>query len=199
VLFSGGAPGGIRTPDPRIRSADRPVRPVSSGAVVAAQVPGPVRRFRPGPGGAGQRNDHENDHRARVPCPVQWARRAIRCAVAIPQELRAEGVEVRIGLLAGEVELGGDDLGRIAVSPCPPTRDVPPRPPVGSDARNGSANHAFGRCWSPAIRGRRPWMRWAPRQPVRAPTSSSSAGCWRPSNPRQHDYRDHDVQPRPWP
>jgi hypothetical protein len=23
-------------------------------------------------------------------------------------------------------------------------RDVPPRPPVGSDARNGSANHAFG-------------------------------------------------------
>jgi hypothetical protein len=64
--------------------------------------------------------------------------------VAIPQELRAEGVEVRIGLLAGEVELGGDDLGRIAVSPFPPTRDVPPRPPVGSDARNGSANHAFG-------------------------------------------------------
>jgi class 3 adenylate cyclase len=41
--------------------------------------------------------------------------RAIRCAVAIRQELRAEGVEVRIGLHAGEVELRGDDVGGIAV------------------------------------------------------------------------------------
>jgi class 3 adenylate cyclase len=35
--------------------------------------------------------------------------------VAIRQELRAEGVEVRIGLHAGEVELRGDDVGGIAV------------------------------------------------------------------------------------
>jgi DNA-binding NarL/FixJ family response regulator len=41
--------------------------------------------------------------------------RAIRCAVAIRQELRAEGVEVRVGLHAGEVELRGDDVGGIAV------------------------------------------------------------------------------------
>ncbi len=41
--------------------------------------------------------------------------RAIRCAVAIREELRAEGVEVRIGLHAGEVELRGDDVGGIAV------------------------------------------------------------------------------------
>jgi DNA-binding NarL/FixJ family response regulator len=41
--------------------------------------------------------------------------RAIRCAVAIRQELRAEGVEVRIGLHCGEVELRGDDVGGIAV------------------------------------------------------------------------------------
>jgi DNA-binding NarL/FixJ family response regulator len=41
--------------------------------------------------------------------------RAIRCAVAIRQGLRAEGVEVRIGLHAGEVELRGDDVGGIAV------------------------------------------------------------------------------------
>jgi DNA-binding NarL/FixJ family response regulator len=41
--------------------------------------------------------------------------RAIRCAMAIRQELRAEGVEVRIGLHCGEVELRGDDVGGIAV------------------------------------------------------------------------------------
>jgi DNA-binding NarL/FixJ family response regulator len=41
--------------------------------------------------------------------------RAIRCAVAIKEELRAEGVEVRIGLHSGEVELRGDDVGGIAV------------------------------------------------------------------------------------
>ena len=35
------APGGTRTPVVRIRSADTPVRPVLSGAVVAAQVPAP--------------------------------------------------------------------------------------------------------------------------------------------------------------
>jgi class 3 adenylate cyclase len=41
--------------------------------------------------------------------------RAIRCAVAIRDELRREGVEVRVGLHAGEVELRGDDVGGIAV------------------------------------------------------------------------------------
>jgi DNA-binding NarL/FixJ family response regulator len=41
--------------------------------------------------------------------------RAIRCALAIRDALRAEGVEVRIGLHAGEVELRGDDVGGIAV------------------------------------------------------------------------------------
>jgi DNA-binding NarL/FixJ family response regulator len=41
--------------------------------------------------------------------------RAIRCAVAIRDELHAEGVEVRIGLHSGEVELRGDDVGGIAV------------------------------------------------------------------------------------
>jgi DNA-binding NarL/FixJ family response regulator len=41
--------------------------------------------------------------------------RAIRCAVAIRDELRGQGVEVRIGLHSGEVELRGDDVGGIAV------------------------------------------------------------------------------------
>jgi DNA-binding NarL/FixJ family response regulator len=41
--------------------------------------------------------------------------RAIRCAVAIRDQLRVEGVELRIGLHAGEVELRGDDVGGIAV------------------------------------------------------------------------------------
>jgi DNA-binding NarL/FixJ family response regulator len=42
--------------------------------------------------------------------------RAIRCALVIRDELRAEGVELRIGLHAGEVELRGDDVGGIAVN-----------------------------------------------------------------------------------
>jgi DNA-binding NarL/FixJ family response regulator len=42
--------------------------------------------------------------------------RAIRCAIAIRQALEAEGVEVRIGLHSGEVELRGDDVGGIAVN-----------------------------------------------------------------------------------
>jgi DNA-binding NarL/FixJ family response regulator len=42
--------------------------------------------------------------------------RAIRCAVAIRDALEAEGVDVRIGLHAGEVELRGDDVGGIAVN-----------------------------------------------------------------------------------
>jgi class 3 adenylate cyclase len=41
--------------------------------------------------------------------------RAIRCALAIRDALRAEGVEVRIGLHSGEVELRGNDVGGIAV------------------------------------------------------------------------------------
>ncbi|HWC71355.1 MAG TPA: response regulator [Actinomycetota bacterium] len=41
--------------------------------------------------------------------------RAIRCAVAIRDALAAEGVQVRIGLHAGEVELRGADVGGIAV------------------------------------------------------------------------------------
>jgi class 3 adenylate cyclase len=41
--------------------------------------------------------------------------RAIRCAGAIREAMRAEGVDVRIGLHAGEVELRGDDVGGIAV------------------------------------------------------------------------------------
>ena len=41
--------------------------------------------------------------------------RAIRCAVAIRDALASEGVQVRIGLHAGEVELRGDDVGGIAV------------------------------------------------------------------------------------
>jgi DNA-binding NarL/FixJ family response regulator len=41
--------------------------------------------------------------------------RAIRCAVAIRDRLRALGIEVRIGVHSGEVELRGDDVGGIAV------------------------------------------------------------------------------------
>jgi DNA-binding NarL/FixJ family response regulator len=41
--------------------------------------------------------------------------RAIRCASAIREAMQAEGVDVRIGLHAGEVELRGDDVGGIAV------------------------------------------------------------------------------------
>src|SRR5262245_13832208 len=41
--------------------------------------------------------------------------RAIRCACAIERELRSIGINVRIGLHAGEVEVIGDDVGGIAV------------------------------------------------------------------------------------
>jgi DNA-binding NarL/FixJ family response regulator len=41
--------------------------------------------------------------------------RAIRCAVSIRDGLRADGIEVRIGLHSGEVELRGEDVGGIAV------------------------------------------------------------------------------------
>jgi DNA-binding NarL/FixJ family response regulator len=42
--------------------------------------------------------------------------RAIRCAVDIRDGLRTEGLDVRIGLHSGEVELRGDDVGGIAVN-----------------------------------------------------------------------------------
>ncbi len=42
--------------------------------------------------------------------------RAIRCAVGVRDALRALGVDVRIGLHAGEVELRGGDIGGIAVN-----------------------------------------------------------------------------------
>jgi DNA-binding NarL/FixJ family response regulator len=42
--------------------------------------------------------------------------RAIRCAISIREALRAVGVDVRIGLHSGEVELRGNDVGGIAVS-----------------------------------------------------------------------------------
>ena len=42
--------------------------------------------------------------------------RAIRCALSIRDELRAVGVDVRIGLHSGEVELRGNDVGGIAVN-----------------------------------------------------------------------------------
>jgi pimeloyl-ACP methyl ester carboxylesterase len=41
--------------------------------------------------------------------------RAIRCGLAIAEAARAQGLEVRIGLHSGEVELMGDDVGGIAV------------------------------------------------------------------------------------
>ncbi|MFB3739404.1 MAG: adenylate/guanylate cyclase domain-containing protein, partial [Candidatus Velamenicoccus archaeovorus] len=41
--------------------------------------------------------------------------RAIRSALAIRDDLAAEGIEVRMGLHAGEVEVRGDDVGGIAV------------------------------------------------------------------------------------
>jgi DNA-binding NarL/FixJ family response regulator len=42
--------------------------------------------------------------------------RAIRCAVAVREALRTVGVDVRIGLHTGEVELRGQDVGGIAVN-----------------------------------------------------------------------------------
>ena len=41
--------------------------------------------------------------------------RAIRCAATIRDEMRTQGIELRVGLHSGEVELRGDDLGGIAV------------------------------------------------------------------------------------
>src|SRR5205823_4267033 len=41
--------------------------------------------------------------------------RAIRCAVEIRDALHADGIDVRIGLHSGEVELRGGDVGGIAV------------------------------------------------------------------------------------
>ncbi len=41
--------------------------------------------------------------------------RAVRCAVDIRGTLRGEGVEIRVGLHSGEVEMRGDDVGGIAV------------------------------------------------------------------------------------
>jgi class 3 adenylate cyclase len=41
--------------------------------------------------------------------------RAIRCAAAIRDAVRAIGIQVRVGLHAGEIELRGDDIGGIAV------------------------------------------------------------------------------------
>jgi DNA-binding NarL/FixJ family response regulator len=41
--------------------------------------------------------------------------RAIRCAVAVRDELRTVGIEVRAGIHTGEVELRGEDVGGIAV------------------------------------------------------------------------------------
>jgi pimeloyl-ACP methyl ester carboxylesterase/class 3 adenylate cyclase len=41
--------------------------------------------------------------------------RAIRCALAIRDDVRSLGIEVRAGLHCGEVELRGDDVGGIAV------------------------------------------------------------------------------------
>jgi DNA-binding NarL/FixJ family response regulator len=42
--------------------------------------------------------------------------RAIRCAVAIRDRLRAVGLDVRIGLHSGEVEMRGSDVGGMAVN-----------------------------------------------------------------------------------
>jgi class 3 adenylate cyclase len=42
--------------------------------------------------------------------------RAIRCALAIRDELRGSDIEVRIGVHTGEVELRGNDVGGIAVN-----------------------------------------------------------------------------------
>ncbi|HZD18008.1 MAG TPA: response regulator [Actinomycetota bacterium] len=41
--------------------------------------------------------------------------RAIRCSLAIRDELRGEDVDVRIGLHTGEIEVRGEDIGGIAV------------------------------------------------------------------------------------
>jgi class 3 adenylate cyclase len=42
--------------------------------------------------------------------------RAIRCAAAVRDELAAIGIEIRVGIHTGEVELIGDDVGGMAVN-----------------------------------------------------------------------------------
>ena len=42
--------------------------------------------------------------------------RAIRCAAAVRDELAAIGIEVRVGIHTGEVELVGDDVSGMAVN-----------------------------------------------------------------------------------
>ncbi|HEY1355229.1 MAG TPA: adenylate/guanylate cyclase domain-containing protein, partial [Solirubrobacterales bacterium] len=42
--------------------------------------------------------------------------RAIRCATAVRDELAAIGIEIRVGIHTGEVELIGDDVGGMAVN-----------------------------------------------------------------------------------
>jgi class 3 adenylate cyclase len=41
--------------------------------------------------------------------------RAVRCACAIRDAVRAIGIQIRVGLHTGEIELHGDDIGGIAV------------------------------------------------------------------------------------
>ena len=62
--------------------------------------------------------------------------RAIRCAVAIRERLRGVGLEVRVGLHSGEVEMRGDDVGGIAVN-------------IGSRVAAASAMRATSSCRAP--------------------------------------------------
>ncbi|HEY6474859.1 MAG TPA: adenylate/guanylate cyclase domain-containing protein, partial [Acidimicrobiales bacterium] len=48
---------------------------------------------------------------ARFAAPTQ----AVRCAAAMVEAARGEGLELRAGLHAGEVELRGDDINGLAV------------------------------------------------------------------------------------
>ena len=41
--------------------------------------------------------------------------RGVRCALALVAELQAEGVQLRVGLHAGECDVIGDDIGGLAV------------------------------------------------------------------------------------
>jgi class 3 adenylate cyclase len=52
---------------------------------------------------------------ATVEASIQSDPRAIRCAMAIRDAVRALGIEVRAGLHTGECEVRGDDIGGIAV------------------------------------------------------------------------------------
>jgi hypothetical protein len=93
-LRSWGAPGGIRTPVMRIRSADRPVRPRPSSAIPAAQVPGPVRLIRRNPGRRGQWHDQGNDRRGLSDASLRTERRWPRRHLGPPQSLSAD---LRVG------------------------------------------------------------------------------------------------------